>query len=413
MRGDGGPARVMVIFGTRPEAIKVAPIIRALEASPLFEPIIVVTAQHRQMLDDVLASFSITPNFDLDIIEERQRLADVVARTLTRLSPVLDSAAPDVAIVQGDTGTTFAGALAAFYQGVPVVHVEAGLRTHDARTPFPEEANRRLTAQLTDLHLAATESSKANLLDEGVEEASIVVTGNTVIDALLAAETRGNAYSDPALRDVDEDPRRLLLVTAHRRESWGMRLSEIGRAVAEIARAEPELLVVVPIHRNPVVRQSLAPAVHAVPNVRVVEPLPYGSFVRLMRRAHLILTDSGGVQEEAPSLGTPVLVLRNVTERVEALAVGSAKLVGTNRREIVGAVREVLHDDVLHRQMAAQVNPYGDGRAAARCVDAIAHLVGVGPPPDEFSSRGPGPRPFATAVSRESESDGTPAILGA
>jgi UDP-N-acetylglucosamine 2-epimerase (non-hydrolysing) len=395
----------MVVFGTRPEAIKVAPIVKALESSPRFDPVVVVTAQHRKLLDDVLATFSITPDFDLDIIEDRQSLAEVTSRALAGLSPIMESVRPDVALVQGDTSTTFAGGLTAFYHRVPVVHVEAGLRSHDAQAPFPEEANRRLTAQVTDLHLAPTRSSKLNLLNEGVVPARVVVTGNTVIDALLHAGTLDRGYGDPRLEALDRDPRRVLLVTAHRRESWGTHLNEIGCAIADIARAEPDLLVVLPIHRNPIVRENLLPVVRGLPNVLVVEPLGYVSFVRLMRRANLILTDSGGVQEEAPSLGTPVLVMRTVTERVEAVAAGAVKLVGTSRAEIVRSVRALLRDRGRYDRMRAAGHVYGDGRAAQRCVASIAHLVGAGPPADEFVEAGAGRRDPDLRTRSESPSD--------
>lgn len=381
--------RVMVVFGTRPEAIKLAPILRLLEESPLLDPVVVVTGQHRRMLDDVLEAFRIEPDFDLGLLEARQSLADVTARALTRLAPVIEATKPDLAIVQGDTATTFAGALAAFYQRVPVAHVEAGLRTYDAQAPFPEEANRRLTALITDLHLAPTPSTKRNLVAEGVDPGRVVVTGNTVIDALQRALELERGFSDPALRDVESDPRRLLLVTAHRRESWGAPLTEIGRAVAEIARRHADLLVVLPIHRNPVVRERLLREVGTVPNVLVVEPQPYPAFVRLMARANLILTDSGGVQEEAPSLGKRVLVMRDVTERHEAMGSGAARLVGTSRAEIVAAVSAELHDDLLADDGEANVSPYGDGQAARRCVAAIANLLGLGPTQEDFAPAEP------------------------
>lgn len=378
--------RVLLVFGTRPEAIKVAPIVKLLEASPGFDPVVVVTAQHRTLLDDVLTTFAIAPDFDLDIIEDRQSLAAVSARALDGLSPIIESVRPDVAVVQGDTGTTFAGALAAFYLRVPVVHVEAGLRTHDATAPFPEEVNRRLTAQVTDLHLAPTRLSRANLVAEGIEPARVVVTGNTVVDALRHVAALDTGYGDPSLAALDDDPRRVLLVTAHRRESWGANLGAIGRAVADIARSEPDLLVVVPVHRNPIVRENLLPPLRTLENVLIVEPLGYAAFVRLMRRAHLILTDSGGIQEEAPSLGTPVLVMRDRTERLEAVSIGAVKLVGRRHAGIVGSVRAVLADTRLHDRMRLEASPYGDGDAARRCVDAIAHLVGRGPRPEDFAA---------------------------
>ena len=376
----------MVVFGTRPEAIKVAPAILALKSSPGFEPIVAVTAQHRSMLDQVLDLFGITPDHDLNIIQPRQSLTDVTVRALEKLSPLVAFERPDVILVQGDTTTTFIGALAAFYHQVPVVHMEAGLRTGRPYSPFPEEINRCLTSRLTALHLAPTSSNKINLLAENVPEPAIVVTGNTVIDALLHTVDRRVDYGEPALDGIDEDPRKVLLVTAHRRESWGRPMEGIGRALARIARAHEDLLVVFPMHKNPLVREAILPAVSGLDNVIVTEPLAYGGFARLMARAHVILTDSGGVQEEAPSLGKPVLVMRDTTERPEAMAAGTVKLVGAREEALVEEVGALLGDEVAHAAMANAVNPYGDGFAAERTVHAIAHYLGDGPPVEEFSS---------------------------
>jgi len=390
----------MLVMGTRPEAIKLGPVVVALEASASFEPYVVLTAQHRELVDEVLPVFDIRPRHDLDIIRTGQSLADVTTRALAGLSALLAEDPPDVVVVQGDTTSTFAGALAAFYAGTPVVHVEAGLRTGNPRSPFPEEVNRRLTTQLTDLHLAPTPANRANLETEGVDADRVVVTGNTVIDALLWATDRSPGYGDPALEDLDDDPRRVLLVTAHRRESWGASMEAIGSALRELATEEPELLIVFPIHPNPVVRQAIMPAVSGLANVRVVEPLAYAAFTALLRRSHLLLTDSGGVQEEGPSLGKPVLVMRDTTERPEAVDAGTVRLVGTDHEAIVGSVRELLHDDATYRAMARAVNPYGDGRAAERTVAAMAHFFGAGPPAAEFApdaSAGTGP-PAAARV---------------
>jgi UDP-N-acetylglucosamine 2-epimerase len=376
--------RVMAIFGTRPEAIKVAPVLAALEESPDFEPVVVVTGQHREMLAQVLELFSIEPHHDLGILEPRQTLTSVTTRALTGLEPLLEAECPDAVLVQGDTTTTFVGALAAFYRQVPVFHLEAGLRTLDLASPYPEEANRQLTSRLAALHLAPTLGNKTNLVAEGIDPTRIVVTGNTVVDALLDAVELSRDYGDPSLADLDADPRRVILVTAHRRESWGEGHAAVGRAVAEIASTEPDVLVVFPIHRNPIVREALVPLLGDLPNVRIVEPLPYGGLVRLMRRADVILTDSGGIQEEGPSLGKPVLVLRDTTERPEAVAAGTVRLVGTEETSIVGATRTLLHDDDAYRAMANAVNPYGDGRAAERTVGAMSHYFGLGDLPDEF-----------------------------
>jgi UDP-N-acetylglucosamine 2-epimerase (non-hydrolysing) len=376
--------RILVVFGTRPEAIKVAPLIQRLHATPWAEPVVCVTAQHREILDQVLGLFDIVPDFDLGILKRGQTLTDVTVRAVGGLTPVIDEVAPDAVVVQGDTTTTFAGALAAFYANVPVAHMEAGLRTGDIASPFPEEANRRLTSQLTSLHLAPTPTSRSNLLAEGYDPGAIVVTGNTVIDALHWTVGRRVAYSDPTLAAIDEDPRRVLLVTAHRRESWGSGMQAIGQALGALGRAEPDLLIVFPIHPNPVVRDAIMPAVSGLDNVHVVEPLPYGEFARLMDRADIVLTDSGGVQEEAPSLGKPVLVMRDTTERPEAIAAGTARLVGTSRDAIVDAVRHLLHDRAAFAAMANAVSPYGDGRAAERSVAALGRFLGCGGAVHEF-----------------------------
>ena len=381
------PRKVMVVMGTRPEAIKLAPVVLELERSPHFEPVVVLTAQHREMLDQVLELFEIEAAHDLNILRERQTLTDVTVRALEGLSPVMAQEAPDAVIVQGDTTTTFIGALAAFYQRVPVIHVEAGLRTGDPYSPYPEEINRRLTTQLATLHLAPTATSRNNLLAEQVPDDTILVTGNTVIDALLWTVDRRVEYGDPALKALDDDPRRVLLVTAHRRESWGEPMAAIGRALASLAASEPDLLIVFPIHRNPVVRDAILPAVDGLNNVIVTEPLAYGGFARLMERADVVLTDSGGVQEEAPSLGKPVLVMRDTTERPEAMEAGTAKLVGTDQAAIEAAVRTLLHDPVAYDAMANAVNPYGDGRAAERTVAALAHRFGYGPWPQQYGTK--------------------------
>jgi UDP-N-acetylglucosamine 2-epimerase (non-hydrolysing) len=377
--------KIMVVFGTRPEAIKVAPVIHMLEHIPWAKPVIVVTGQHRGILDQVLELFGIRPDYDLNIIQPGQSLTDVTVRALQGLASVLVEADPDLVVVQGDTTTTFTGALAAFYHQVPVAHLEAGLRTHDVTSPYPEEMNRRITSRLTSLHLAPTPASRANLLAEGVDPAAVVVTGNTVIDALHWAVGRRIDYEEPALADLDEDPRPVLLVTAHRRESWGEGMVSIGRAIGELARSESGLLVVFPIHPNPLVREAIQPSVSGLDNVRLVEPLSYGGFVRLLNRASIVLTDSGGVQEEAPSLGKPVLVMRDTTERPEAVAAGTVRLVGTDADRIVTGVRELFSDPAAYAVMANAVNPYGDGMAAERACQAFERFFGMGTTVDEFT----------------------------
>jgi UDP-N-acetylglucosamine 2-epimerase (non-hydrolysing) len=382
----------MMVFGTRPEAIKVAPLIQALAAAPWSRPVVAVTAQHRRILDQVLDLFTIRPNYDLDIMRSGQTLTDVTVGALDGLGPVLADAGPDLVVVQGDTTTTFAAALAAFYRQIPVVHLEAGLRTGDVLSPYPEEMNRRLTSQLASLHLAPTPTARASLLAEGVKPDSVVVTGNTVIDALHWTVGRRVPYRERELAALDTDPRKVLLVTAHRRESWGEPMTAIGAALADLARSEPELLIVLPIHPNPRVRQALLPAVTGLDNVLVVEPLAYGEFARLLDRATIVLTDSGGVQEEAPSLGKPVLVMRDTTERPEAVAAGTARLVGTDHDQILAGVRRLLHDPAQYAAMANAVNPYGDGQAAERSCQAIAQFLGLDATVREFTPADP-PRP--------------------
>ena len=377
--------RIAVVFGTRPEAIKLAPVIHALERSPHLRPIPIVTAQHREMLDAVLQLFAIQPLHDLDLCRPRQRLAGLTARVLEGLEPVLDAERPDLVLVQGDTTTTFAAALAAFYRRTPVGHVEAGLRTHDRYAPYPEELNRRMTGALATLQFAPTAVARDNLVAEGVSAATILVTGNTVIDALLGAVASPSLAGDPALTWIDTDPRRLLLVTAHRRESWGEPLRRVAQALAELAADDPSLLAVFPMHRNPAVRDTVLPLLDGLDNVVVTEPLPYGAFVWLMARAFLLLTDSGGLQEEGPALGKPVLVMRDTTERPEAVRAGTARLVGTGRAAIVKAVRELLDDPAAYQAMAQVANPFGDGQAARRVVAGIEHFFGHGPAPAPFA----------------------------
>ncbi|MFF5206195.1 non-hydrolyzing UDP-N-acetylglucosamine 2-epimerase [Streptosporangium sp. NPDC000396] len=375
--------RIMVVYGTRPEAIKVAPLIIALANSALFEPVVVVTAQHRQLLDQVNEVFGITPDFDLDLLRPGQTLAEVTTRAISGLDTLMSGHRPDAVVVQGDTTTTLAGALAAFYHRVPVVHLEAGLRSGDLFSPFPEEANRSLTTQLANLHLAPTPANAGNLLDEAVPADSIIVTGNTVIDALLWSSQARGAYHDPRLLAM-EDGRRVIVVTAHRRESWGDGMDGIGRALSRLAARERDVHIVFPIHPNPIVRQTLLPHLTGHPNVTVTEPLHYGDFTRLLRRSYLVLTDSGGIQEEAPSLGKPVLVMRDTTERPEAVRAGTACLVGTEESRIVAGVTTLLHSPEAYRRMANAINPYGDGQATDRALAALAHLFGLGPRPAPF-----------------------------
>ncbi|MEC3850802.1 UDP-N-acetylglucosamine 2-epimerase (non-hydrolyzing) [Paenarthrobacter ureafaciens] len=377
---------IMPIFGTRPEAIKMAPIVHALHESDEFECIVTVTGQHREMLDQVNQLFGITPDHDLDILQPGQSLSDIMTRTITGLDRLFADKKPDAVIVQGDTTTSTAGAIAAFYHGIPVVHVEAGLRSGNLLSPFPEEANRKITSQITTLHLAPTTTSRANLLAEGVKAEDIVVTGNSVIDALFTTVDKQIPFTDPQLEELAASGRKILLVTTHRRENQGDAMRGVGRALARIADAEPDLVIVLPAHKNPVVREAVLPALDGKPNVVVTEPLAYGEFTRMLSLAHIVLTDSGGVQEEAPSLGKPVLVMRENTERPEAVEAGTVTLIGTDEERIVTEVLRLMNDAEHFSTMANAVNPYGDGLASARTVAAIAELLGVGERIEEFGA---------------------------
>jgi UDP-N-acetylglucosamine 2-epimerase (non-hydrolysing) len=375
----------MPIFGTRPEAIKMAPIVAALKRSKDFDCVITVTGQHREMLDQVNDLFGIVPDHDLNILQQRQSLSAIMTRTMDGLDRLFSANKPDAVIVQGDTTTSTAGAIAAFYHGIPVVHVEAGLRSGDLFSPFPEEANRKMTSQIASLHLAPTSISKANLMAEGIDPADIVITGNTVIDALLATADRDLPFSDPLLEGLAQSGRRILLVTTHRRENQGEAMRGVGRALARLAETYPDMDIVLPIHKNPAVREAVLPGLGERDNVIVTEPLPYGEFTRMLAMAHIVLTDSGGVQEEAPSLGKPVLVMRENTERPEAVTAGTVLLIGTNEDRIVLEVSRLLEDTGHFESMANAVNPYGDGHAAHRTVAALSQLLGVGVRVEDFS----------------------------
>ena len=378
---------IMPIYGTRPEAIKMAPIVTALQNSDQFECVVTVTGQHREMLDQVNEIFGITPDHDLNIIQPRQTLNGVLTRTVEGLDRIFEDTPPDAVVVQGDTTTSTAAAIAAFYRGIPVIHAEAGLRSFNLFSPFPEEANRKITSQITSLHLAPTATSKENLLREAITEEDIVVTGNTVIDALLHTVEQQLPFTDPLLEKIASSGKRVLLVTTHRRENQGEAMRGVGRALARIADAEPELTIVLPAHRNPVVREAVLPAIEGKPNVVVTEPLAYGEFTRMLSVAHVVLTDSGGVQEEAPSLGKPVLVMRENTERPEAVTAGTVKLIGTDEERIVTEVDRLLNDDAAYHEMANAVNPYGDGKAAERSLAAIEQMFDVGRRVADFDSQ--------------------------
>lgn len=378
------PTSVMAIYGTRPEAIKMAPLVIALRDDPRFEVRVVVTGQHREMLDQVNQSFGIVPDRDLNIHAAGQTLTEITTRTLQGLAQIFQDDRPDAVLVQGDTTTTFAASLAAFYAGVTVVHTEAGLRTGNRNSPYPEEINRRLTGQMASLHLAPTWAARDNLLLENIAPGSIVVTGNSVIDALFITLASRPRIEDPALVARLAAGRPVVLVTAHRRESWGEPLRQVGRAIARLAAAHPDHDFVFPAHRNPLVREAILPAVQDCPNVLVTEPLPYAQFCAMLERSSIILTDSGGVQEEGPSLGKPVLVMRDTTERPEAVAAGAVQLVGTDEETIVDAVSTLIEDEGTYRRMARALNPYGDGHAAERTVQALARHYGHADTVQEF-----------------------------
>ena len=380
----------MTIYGTRPEAIKVAPIIKAIEQDSELENIIVVTGQHREMLDQVNTMFSIVPDHDLNIMAAGQSLNGIVSKVISGVDTILEEEKPDAVIVQGDTSTVMGAAVASFNRQIPVLHLEAGLRSGDINSPFPEEANRKLTSQIAALHLAPTSTSKANLTREDLSENDIVVTGNSVIDTLLFATANVEVtFDDPQLEELQQQVAalgagRILLVTAHRRENLGSAMEDIGNAVADLARKYPDLTVVFPIHKNPKVRASIRPAVEGLENVLLIEPLPYAQFTRALSLAHVVLTDSGGVQEEAPSLGKPVLVMRENTERPEAVVAGTVKLIGTHHQRLVDEVSMLLDSEEAYQGMATAVNPYGDGEAARRTIEAIKWRFLSGPRPVDF-----------------------------
>lgn len=378
--------KVMTIYGTRPEAIKVATVIKALERDERFESLAVVTGQHREMLDQVNTAFGIAPRHDLDLMKPGQALNGIVSRAIAGIDELIVLEEPDVVIVQGDTSTAMAAAIAAFNRQVSVVHLEAGLRTGNIDSPFPEEANRKLISQVAKLHLAPTRGSRDNLFHESIEPSTIVVTGNTVIDALLEAANWDTVPGDPAVAEALASGRPIILATMHRRENLGDSMDAIGRALAKLAKKHKDHIVVLPVHRNPVVRDAVLPHLHGKDNIVIIEPLPYADFTKVMAASRIVLTDSGGVQEEAPSLGKPVLVMRENTERPEAVDAGTVRLVGTDFDRIVFEASHLLEDDAAYAAMANAVNPYGDGHASARSIAAIAELLGVGKRRPDFGA---------------------------
>ena len=357
----------MTVFGTRPEAIKMAPVVRALKSKPTkFDVKVTVTGQHREMLDQVLEFFQITPDHDLDIMRHGQTLTDITSRVLSGLEKVISAESPDIVLVHGDTTTTFAASLAAFYQQVAVGHVEAGLRSYDLYNPFPEEMNRRLTGALATFHFAPTQSAAEHLAGEGVSRSHVFLTGNTVIDALLGTVRDDYIFRNPVLKNLDFAEERVILMTTHRRENWGLPMRRIFTAVRQLIQSFPDVRVVFPVHRNPRIREVAESALSDLPRVNLIEPPAYEEFVNLMARAYFLLTDSGGLQEEAPSLEKPVLVLRDTTDRPEGVQAGTALLVGTDTGRIVKEATRLLTDQQAYSTMAKAPNPYGDGQAAER-----------------------------------------------
>ncbi len=376
--------RVMTIFGTRPEAIKMAPLALELSRRPQIDALCCVTAQHRQMLDSVLDIFRLVPDFDLNIMEPRQTLSTITSKCLLGMEEVLEQARPDLVLVHGDTSTTFAGALAAFYHRVPVGHVEAGLRTYDKYSPYPEEMNRRMVSAIADLHFCPTPSHRDNLAREGIEQ-GVFLTGNTVIDALQTTVVKDFHFSEGVLNDLDYVNRKVILVTCHRRENYGTPMAHIMTALRRVADAFPDVELVYPVHLSPVVQEAAHQYLDGHPRIHLIAPLAVDEMHNLMARCHLVMTDSGGLQEEAPALGKPVLVLRRETERPEAVAAGTVQLAGTEEEPIFQMASRLLTDPAAYAAMAHAANPYGDGRACGRIADAIEYRFGLrAQPPAPF-----------------------------
>ena len=369
--------KLMTVFGTRPEAIKMCPLVLEMRKYPEFiQPIVAVTAQHREMLDQVLDLFGITPDYDLNIMTNGQTLYDVTTRALMGLKPVMEEAQPDMVLVHGDTTTTFAGALAAFYAQIPVGHVEAGLRTGNKYSPYPEEMNRKLTGAIADMHFAPTGTSKANLLKENVNPANILVTGNTVIDALQTTVHSDYHFADEDFNKVFATGHRLILMTTHRRENLGEPMRHVYRALKSVLETHEDVEAIFPVHKNPKVREIVNQELGHLSRVHLIEPMDYEPFANLMAKVDIVLTDSGGIQEEAPALGKPVLVLRDTTERPEAVEAGTVKLVGTAYEDVLRETNRLLDDEEHYRSMAEAANPYGDGKACERIIKAILHKKG-------------------------------------
>ncbi len=377
--------RIMSVFGTRPEAIKMAPLVKELASHEEITSICCVTAQHREMLDSVLQVFDLKPDWDLDIMTPRQTLSTITSKCLTGMDEAIEQLKPDMILVHGDTSTTFAGALSAFYHKVPVGHVEAGLRTYDKYSPYPEEMNRKLVTSIADLYFCPTVSNRENLLREGIDK-GLFITGNTVIDALKTTVRKDYIFATDALNHLPYDSKKIILVTCHRRENYGQPMEDIMSALAEIARTHEDTELVYPVHLSPVVQDCARRYLDSIPNVHLIDPLPADEMHNLMDRCYMVLTDSGGLQEEAPALGKPVLVLRRETERPEAVAAGTVKLAGVDRSTIIAMAHELITDKAAYAAMAHAVNPYGDGNACRRIADAILWHFGRGEKPDDFTA---------------------------
>lgn len=364
--------KVMSVFGTRPEAIKMAPLVKSLEKDSRFESIVCVTAQHREMLDSVLEIFDIEPQYDLDIMAHGQTIIDISNKVLSGIDKVIKEVKPDIVLVHGDTSTTFNGALAAFYNKVTIGHVEAGLRSYDLYSPFPEEANRKLTGVITNLHFSPTDTNKENLLREGVSEEKIYVTGNTVIDALLSVIDDKYKFEQDVLNKIDFKNKKIVLLTTHRRENWGKPMENIFEAIIKLVQENNSVEVIFPMHKNPSIRELAHKYFDShKERIHLIEPLEYVEFTNLMNKVYLIMTDSGGIQEEAPALGKPVMVLRTETERPEAVKAGTVKLAGIDKDDIFNIANELINNENLYKKMAQAANPYGDGKACSRIIDII------------------------------------------
>lgn len=370
--------KVMTIFGTRPEAIKMAPLVKKLEEYKEIESIVCLTAQHREMLDMVVELFDIHPDYDLNVMQHGQSISDITVKVLKGIEEVLIKVKPDVVLVHGDTSTTFVGALAAFYQKIKVAHVEAGLRSGNIYSPYPEEMNRKLTTNLANIHFAPTTGNYENLIKEGLDPKNIFITGNTVIDALLSVVEDDYIFENELLNNIDYENKKVIVMTCHRRENWGQPMEDIFEAVSELALENKNVEIIFPVHLNPNIRSLAKEKMGQCENIHLIEPLDYKPFANLLNKAYLILTDSGGIQEEAPALGKPILVMRTETERPEAVEAGTVKIIGVEKAKVKEEVEKLLSDKSAYEEMANAINPYGDGSASEKTVEALLHYFGYG-----------------------------------